>query len=57
MSIYETVVCDYCGDVSKGPVAPDHWITGDGEHFDTRYCAMTHWNYYNKDGDYVGNLT
>ena len=55
MSIYETVVCDYCGDVSKGPTAPDSWITADGEHFDTKYCAMTYWNYYDK-GEYIGGL-
>ena len=57
MSIYETVVCDYCGCVNEGPVVPEKWIIADGEHFDTKYCAMTYWNYYNKDGEYLGSLT
>lgn len=57
MSIYETVVCDYCGHVNEGPTVPDKWITSNGEHFDTQYCAVTYWHYYNKDGEYMGSLT
>jgi hypothetical protein len=49
MSIYETVVCDYCGCVNEGPVVPEKWIIADGEHFCTKYCAMTEWTYYGKD--------
>jgi len=55
MSIFETVVCDYCGNVSKGPVVPDKWVSVDGEHFDTKFCAMTYWVQYDK-GEYIGEL-
>ena len=55
MSIYETVVCDYCGTVSKGPVVPDKWISSDSEHFCTKYCAVTYWGNYD-NGEYLGRL-
>lgn len=49
MSIYETVVCDYCGHVNEGPTVPDKWVSADGQHFDTKYCAVTQWTYYDKE--------
>ena len=55
MSIYETVVCDYCGEVSEGAVVPEKWISTDGEHFCNKFCAMVYWTHYNK-GEYVGEL-
>ena len=55
MSIYETVVCDYCGCVNEGPVVPENWISADGEHFCNKFCAMTYWSQYDK-GHYIGEL-
>jgi len=55
MSFFETVVCDYCGNVNQGPTVPDKWISADGEHFCTKFCAMTFWQHYCK-GEYIGEL-
>jgi hypothetical protein len=55
MSIYETVVCDYCGNISRGPCVPDSWVSSEGEHFCTKFCAYTYWDHYD-NGEYIGEL-
>lgn len=55
MTIQETVTCDYCSCVSKGPVVPDGWVSADGEHFCNKFCAMIYWSRYDK-GHYIGEL-
>jgi len=44
--IFETVVCDYCGEAHLGPTVPDKWVSVDGQHFDTKWCAITYWENY-----------
>lgn len=51
MTFYETVVCDYCGCVNQGATIPDTWVSFDGEHYCTKYCAMTKWTHYGEDGE------
>ena len=55
MSIHELVVCDYCDFTSVGPTVPETWVSTDGEHFCTKWCAVTHWN-RNDKSQHIGEL-